>query len=507
MAAVWGAVERPDDHTLRRWQLAAEASGTLGLLLRGAEARHEPSWAEWKLWVEPVAAATATGSQTRGTITTQAALAGNQRRVRVELLRARSGRAGAARKWSCQNHAAISRKIFPAPGEAPMKGSPLKRALCIWLPNWPLQRLAAARSELREQSVLLYQLHSSGGAKVTAFCPRLDRAAWALWDDAWEDRAARRGIRPGMPLAEATALLSLVSAGGPRDTRGEVSEKRSAPTVHVELADPSADRLALEELASWCHAFSPSVSIEEAAEPESLLLDVTGLGPLFGGEAVLVQHVIEQFAERHLLARVTLADTLTAAWGIAHFAPVTSLRSTGASSPRVRIHSKETTPPCPVRFSPLVIPPEETADALFPLPPAALGLPPETCDVLSQLGLTRIEQLAVLPRESLLARFGPLVLCRLDQAMGQAAEAIVACAVPPEWQFDWPFEYPTARLAAITAALEQLLARVCAAMARERRGVLRLECVLTYERQPAERWCWDCIGPAPAPSTWVTCCN
>ncbi len=103
VAAVWGAVQRPDDHTLRRWQLAAESSGVLGLLLRGAEARHEPSWAEWKLWVEPSAvlvepaarAALTATSRMNQRITAQAALAGNRRRVRVELLRGRSGLAGA----------------------------------------------------------------------------------------------------------------------------------------------------------------------------------------------------------------------------------------------------------------------------------------------------------------------------------------------------------------------------------------------------------------------------
>jgi len=90
----------------------------------------------------------------------------------------------------------------------------MKRALCIWLPNWPLQRLAAAREELRDRGVLLYQLHPSGGAKVTAFCPRLDRAAWACWDNEAGSPGSRRGIRPGMPLAwqptleQAAAYLS-----------------------------------------------------------------------------------------------------------------------------------------------------------------------------------------------------------------------------------------------------------------------------------------------------------
>jgi hypothetical protein len=34
--------------------------------------------------------------------------------------------------------------------------------------------------------------------------------------------------------------------------------------LHLELADPLADRLALAELAEWCQQFSPSVALEEA---------------------------------------------------------------------------------------------------------------------------------------------------------------------------------------------------------------------------------------------------
>jgi len=43
-----------DGRTFRRWQLAAEESGVLGLLIRPASVRHEPSWADVRLLVEPL---------------------------------------------------------------------------------------------------------------------------------------------------------------------------------------------------------------------------------------------------------------------------------------------------------------------------------------------------------------------------------------------------------------------------------------------------------------------
>jgi protein ImuA len=75
--------QEPLDQVFRRWQLAAETSGVLGLLVRPAAARQEPSWAELRLWVEPLPLAVPRG-------------AGRSRRLRVELLRARGAQAGAA---------------------------------------------------------------------------------------------------------------------------------------------------------------------------------------------------------------------------------------------------------------------------------------------------------------------------------------------------------------------------------------------------------------------------
>lgn len=58
VAAVLGWPERLDGRTFRRLQLAAEQGGGLGLLVRPESARHEPSWADVRLLVEPQPCAT-----------------------------------------------------------------------------------------------------------------------------------------------------------------------------------------------------------------------------------------------------------------------------------------------------------------------------------------------------------------------------------------------------------------------------------------------------------------
>jgi protein ImuA len=53
VAAVLSWPQRLDGRTFRRWQLAVEQGGGLGLLLRPAAARADPSWADTRLLVEP----------------------------------------------------------------------------------------------------------------------------------------------------------------------------------------------------------------------------------------------------------------------------------------------------------------------------------------------------------------------------------------------------------------------------------------------------------------------
>lgn len=54
VAAVLGWPRELSGRIFRRWQLAAEAGRTLGLIVRPAEARGEPSWADLRWLVQPV---------------------------------------------------------------------------------------------------------------------------------------------------------------------------------------------------------------------------------------------------------------------------------------------------------------------------------------------------------------------------------------------------------------------------------------------------------------------
>src|SRR4029077_2813812 len=132
------------------------------------------------------------------------------------------------------------------------------------------------------------------------------------------------------PLAEARALLVTAAA-------------------RFEPHDPRADRLALQKLARWCRRFTLLVAVEEAETPDSLLLDITGCGPLFGGERALAAKVVDEFRRLGYRARAAVADTIGVAWGVARY----GTKPTG---------------------EPALVPPGGQAEALRPLPVESLRL-------------------------------------------------------------------------------------------------------------------------------------
>lgn len=92
VAAVWAALERLDWRAFRRLQLAAELGGSLGLLVRPARIRGQPTWSQVQLEVRPrMVPATGTVPGPSGAPRPSAFLGPGGRRVCVELVRCRLG--------------------------------------------------------------------------------------------------------------------------------------------------------------------------------------------------------------------------------------------------------------------------------------------------------------------------------------------------------------------------------------------------------------------------------
>jgi hypothetical protein len=94
--------EKLDSKTFRRLQLAAEEGASLGFFLRPEQARQTPSWADVRLWIEPVCGGLGRISGRRDACTTmRTSPAGtaeipsaHRRCLRIQLLRSRGGASG-----------------------------------------------------------------------------------------------------------------------------------------------------------------------------------------------------------------------------------------------------------------------------------------------------------------------------------------------------------------------------------------------------------------------------
>jgi protein ImuB len=319
----------------------------------------------------------------------------------------------------------------------------MKRLLCLWLPHWPLQRICLVQPELKGRAVVLYRGASSASAasdgrgtqQRVRHCSRAAVAA---------------GVRPGMPLAEAQALLE-------RHSLSAASQRN----VYIAPHDPQADRSLLQLLAAWCARYSPLVGIEQSDEPGALYFDITGCVPLFGGEEEMAAQVARDFEHAGYFVRIALADTIGAAWAAVRYSSRHAPRADGMRS-----------------MPATIIPPGRQSVLLHNLPVAALRLSADVVETLHELGIRQIGQLQGLPRSSLPARFGPSVLERLDQALGLVQELIVP--VPPVEPIaaEWSFEEPTADRRALESVLHRLIGEITDTLASRQEGVQRLSCRL-----------------------------
>jgi len=286
--------------------------------------------------------------------------------------------------------------------------------------------------------MVMYSASGGRGARVT-HCSRLAR---------------ERGVRPGMPLAEAQALCDALSLP-------------DCPLFEPE--DREADVEHLQRLACVCERFTPLFGMEDTDAPECLLLDVTGCTHLFGDESGLLRAVSQEFQERGFQTRVALAPTIGAAWAAAHWLARPDLQPVLRPGPFQR--------------------------TLARLPVAALRLPAETVALLEELGLRMIGQLQALPRSSLPARFGSGLLQRLDQACGDHPESLRRVTPPEPLASSWAGEYPLTDRDELAYVCRELLGPLLERLTERREGARQLLCRGRSPTGQVQEWRVDFASP------------
>lgn len=295
----------------------------------------------------------------------------------------------------------------------------MKRSLCLWFPNWPIQNLLAKQPNLADRFLLLTE--TVRGREFVRFCCE---KSWSV------------GVRTNMPVSEARSYC---------------------PTTPGVLARPLAQetyRQGLEQLAIWCERYSPCVGLEEEDPPQCLLMDVTGLGPLFSGEQTLAEAMVQDLTAQGFRVRVAISDTTGMAWAAARFL----------------------TDP-----DPAVVLPVGKRDSLLPLPVEGLRLQPAHAERLRKLGLKTIGQVLELDRSALKVRFKTELLRCLEHFTGEQRELITPCRPLPGFRVRQQLELGITDFLAVQQLGQSLLRQLTDQLQARHLGASFLECRLTTE--------------------------
>ncbi len=294
---------------------------------------------------------------------------------------------------------------------------PTRRILGIWLrllalDRWRLAEGLAAGEGADAQPLALIA--------ETARGPRIAAANAA---------GLAAGAQGGMMLADARTLC---------------------PQLAVRPSDPAGDLAFLETLAGWALRWGPWSALDP---PDGLLVDVTGVAHLFGGEEALIADAQAAFARRDLCARMAIAPTAGAAWALAHHGPDGAILRPG----------------------------DDPAQRLSGLPVAALRLDEDMLTVLRRLGLKRLGDLGGVAREALVRRFrnrrsasaNPLL--RMDQILGRVPEPLLPVRVPQAPLVQRRLMEPIRHLALLERVVADLASDMERVLEGQGQGARRLE--------------------------------
>jgi len=257
------------------------------------------------------------------------------------------------------------------------------------------------------------------------------------------EQAAHSGVRAGMSVATALALL---------------------PHLTVKPRDVHRERALLERLALCAQRFTPRVSLER---PDGLLLEVKGSLHLFDGAAKLGASFLAACGACGARPRLALAPTPCAALAAARFGKpfevMDAARLTGA---------------------------------LAPLPLAVLRWSPEALERLARIGVRTIGEALRLPRAGFARRFGREMLGALDRLLGRSPDLRTSFRAPERFRVRRGFLYEVEGHDALLAALAPLIEDLAHFLQARQCGITELECRLGHRHAPVT----PCILRLAAPA-------
>jgi len=297
----------------------------------------------------------------------------------------------------------------------------IQRIACLVVPLFPLAARLRSEPELRDEAVAV--LDGAGDrARVVA-----------------ATRSARKaGVRPGMSLPQARALLPDLIARG---------------------RDPECERAAREALLEVAEAFSPRVQDgAEEGEDGTAYLDVTGL-------------------ERHFPAATLDASEREAGRAMAAASEAMGLPTwvgIAGSKLAARVAAGE-------GASPKVIPPTDEAAFLAPLPLDRLSPEIGVAATLERWGIRSVGELARLPAAQVTSRLGEAGRALQAIARGHDPRPLTPRNRPPTFREGMDLEWPLVALEPFLFVARTAIERLCRRLEARGLACSRFELSLRLE--------------------------
>ena len=187
-------------------------------------------------------------------------------------------------------------------------------------------------------------------------------------------------------------------------------------------------------------------------------VDVSGCEKLFDGEVNLMRTVQQKISAARFCAHLAIAPSLGSAWAISRF----------KKNPYNIISKKN------------------LRKSLSALSVHALRLAPDVLVSLRELNVEYIGQLLELPRSALLARFGPEILKRIDQALGVEEEPLIVFSFPEHLRAEKVFAGPLENQEALLACAHKLLSMLLERLGRSGKKAAHLMLETKTVHAPAQ---------------------
>jgi len=273
-----------------------------------------------------------------------------------------------------------------------------KRYASIWFPYLLTDQMARKQKSLRGQAYALIAQ---------------ERNKQMIVNVSYE--ASRQGLRANMPLADARITF---------------------PSLQNFKFHPQKEEELLKTIAEWFIRYTPHVALNP---PDGLFLDLTGC-TAWKSEEQHVEDISKHFMGKYYL-KIGIADTLGAAWAIAHYTKGQIAK------------------------------PNEQLQYLLNLPPKALRLEENTLQRLIKLGFHNIDSFIHIAPSTLRRRFGDEINLRIGQALGHQPEVFEPVTEPNPYEERLHCLEPIQTAKGIEIAIESLLENLCIRLQQDDVGV------------------------------------